>query len=69
MLAATLQASGVDLPVRIRNMSSRGAMVDGSYLPEPEASVLLSRLALKVAAADHVFVCDVVCYCNFLVAK
>ena len=50
MLAATLEESGVGVPVRIRNMASRGAMVDGAHLPAPGASVVLSRLALKVSA-------------------
>ena len=50
MLAATLEASGAGVPVRIRNMASRGAMVDGSYLPSPGTTVVLSRLALKVSA-------------------
>lgn len=50
MLAATLEESGVSVPVRIRNMSSRGAMVDGSYLPGRGTPVLLSRLSLKVSA-------------------
>ncbi|MGV3556197.1 MAG: hypothetical protein ACO1OD_13180 [Croceibacterium sp.] len=49
MLAATIEASGVSLPVRIRNMASRGAMVDGSYLPAPGTAVVLSRLSLKVS--------------------
>jgi hypothetical protein len=50
MLAATLEASGVSLPVRIRNMSPRGAMVDGSYLPAPGTTVQLARLALQASA-------------------
>ena len=50
MLAATLEASGVSLPVRIRNMAARGAMVDGSYLPAPGATVQISRLSLTVSA-------------------
>ena len=50
MLAATLEASGVSLPVRIRNMSTRGAMVDGSYLPAPGTTVQLARLSLQTSA-------------------
>ena len=50
MLAATLEASGGSLPVRIRNMSTRGAMVDGSYLPAPGTTVQLARLSLETSA-------------------
>jgi len=50
MLAATLEESGVGIPVRIRNMSARGALVDGDYLPGPGSTVELARLALRVNA-------------------
>jgi len=50
MLAATLDAGGVSLPVRIRNMSSRGAMVDGAHLPTPGTMVRLARLSLATSA-------------------
>ena len=48
MLAATLEESGVGVPVRIRNMSTRGALIDGDYLPGPGSTVELARLALRV---------------------
>jgi hypothetical protein len=50
MLAASLEAAGVSLPVRIRNMSSRGAMVDGAHLPSPGTMVRLMRLSLSTSA-------------------
>ena len=48
MLAATLEESGVGVPVRIRNMSTRGALIDGDYLPSPGATIELARLAMRV---------------------
>jgi len=50
MLAATLDAGGVSLPVRIRNMSTRGAMIDGAHLPSPGTMVRLARLSLAASA-------------------
>jgi hypothetical protein len=50
MLAATLDAGGASVPVRIRNMSQRGAMVDGAYLPGPGTMVRLERLSLATSA-------------------
>ena len=50
MLAATLDAGGASLPVRIRNMSTRGAMIDGAYLPSPGTMVRLARLSLATSA-------------------
>lgn len=47
-LAATLLAAGVTLPVRIRNISPTGALLDGAGLP-PEGSVIhLRRGSLTV---------------------
>ncbi|HWU72845.1 MAG TPA: hypothetical protein VN137_05135, partial [Sphingomonas sp.] len=35
LLTATIRSQGVTAPVRIRNLSEKGAMVDGQALPEP----------------------------------
>ncbi len=50
MLAATISSGSACAPVRIRNLSEVGAMVDGATLPGAGASLLLSRLALSVPA-------------------
>lgn len=50
MLAATIEAADVSAPVRIRNMSEGGAMIDGAALPEPGSTLLLNRLELSVQA-------------------
>jgi len=43
LLTATIRSGGVAAPVRIRNLSEKGAMVDGQALPEPVASLILQR--------------------------
>jgi hypothetical protein len=48
-LTATLQAGGRSSPVRIRNISARGALVDGPALPAIGASVRLTRGSLSAA--------------------
>jgi hypothetical protein len=50
MLAATIYADGDILPVRIRNLSETGALVEGAALPEKGASLVLSRNELRVPA-------------------
>ena len=50
MLAATISAGAVSAPVRIRNLSELGAMIDGPALPDAGSSLTLSRLALSIAA-------------------
>lgn len=50
MLAATIDADTVTAPVRIRNMSQSGAMIDGPALPEVGSQVILRRLDLSIAA-------------------
>jgi hypothetical protein len=50
MLAATIEAADVSAPVRIRNLSEGGAMIDGAALPEPGSTLLLTRLELSVQA-------------------
>jgi hypothetical protein len=50
MLAATISAGATSAPVRIRNLSEAGAMIDGPALPRPGANLTLSRLALSIGA-------------------
>lgn len=50
MLAASISAGTVSAPVRIRNLSQAGAMVDGPALPEAGSTLTLNRLELSVAA-------------------
>jgi hypothetical protein len=50
MLAATISAAEVSAPVRIRNLSEGGAMIDGAALPEPGSTLVLTRLELSVQA-------------------
>lgn len=50
MLAATIEADTVTAPVRIRNLSEAGAMIDGAALPEIGSRVMLKRLELSIAA-------------------
>lgn len=51
MLAATIAAAEVSAPVRIRNLSEAGAMIDGAALPEPGSTLVLTRLELSVQAS------------------
>lgn len=48
LLTATIRSQGVTAPVRIRNLSEKGAMVDGQALPEPGASLVLQRLEVEM---------------------
>lgn len=48
-LAAVLAAGGTPVPVKIRNMSSTGALVEGAILPEAGSSVRLIRGSMTVA--------------------
>lgn len=50
LLAATIEADGLKVPVRIRNLSQDGAMVDGSALPRPGTRVLLRRADIEIGA-------------------
>lgn len=50
MLAATISANAGSAPVRIRNLSEAGAMIDGSVLPGPGTTLMLNRLELSMAA-------------------
>ena len=48
LLTATIRSGGVSAPVRIRNLSVKGAMIDAKALPEPGASVVLQRLEIEM---------------------
>lgn len=50
LLAATAEVGGRSLPVRIRNLSESGAMVEGAGLPEAGMPLVLIRGDLQVAA-------------------
>lgn len=48
LLAATIEADGLKVPVRIRNLSEGGAMVDGSALPRSGTLLTLTRAEIQV---------------------
>lgn len=48
---ATLETSASKLPVVIRNMSSTGAIIEGSTLPSAGATVILKRELLEQMAS------------------
>jgi hypothetical protein len=50
MLAATISAGTVSAPVRIRNLSEVGAMIDGPALPTTGSRLMLNRMAMSIAA-------------------
>ena len=49
-LAATLVAAGRSFPVRVKNISEGGALIDGADLPAAGLSVMLRRGSLSTAA-------------------
>jgi len=51
MLTASIESAGTKAPVRIRNLSETGAMLDGAALPGPGASLLLIRADIQVSAS------------------
>ncbi|MGA9583183.1 MAG: PilZ domain-containing protein [Allosphingosinicella sp.] len=50
LLAATAEVGGRSLPIRIRNLSETGAMIEGAGLPEAGTALILMRGDLQVAA-------------------
>jgi hypothetical protein len=50
LLAATAEVVGRSLPIRIRNISETGALVEGAGLPEAGVALVLMRGDLQVAA-------------------
>ena len=50
LLAATAEVGGRHLPIRIRNLSESGALIEGAGLPEAGLPIILVRGELQVAA-------------------
>jgi hypothetical protein len=50
MLTASIESETLAAPVRIRNLSESGAMIDGAALPAVGASLVLRRAELSTAA-------------------
>jgi hypothetical protein len=50
LLSATIEAGALKAPVRIRNMSTSGALIDGAALPPVGATLVLRRLDLAIGA-------------------
>ena len=48
LLAASIEASGASLPVKLRNLSTEGALVEGDDLPVEGSEVLFKRNELSV---------------------
>ena len=48
LLAAVIEAAGVRTPVKLRNLSEEGALVESESLPDEGASVLFERGELRV---------------------
>lgn len=49
LMAASLELSGTSLPVKLRNLSADGALVEGEKLPVEGASVLFRKGDLSVS--------------------
>jgi hypothetical protein len=49
LMSASLELSGTSLPVKLRNLSAEGALVEGDKLPVEGASILFRRGDLGVA--------------------
>lgn len=50
LLSASIEAGGLKAPVRIRNLSEGGAMIDGTALPEVGTPLVLRRLEVEIGA-------------------
>jgi hypothetical protein len=48
LLAATIEVSGTIVPVKLRNLSTEGALIEGSGLPVEGSEVLFRRNELSV---------------------
>ena len=48
LMAASLELSGTSLPVKLRNLSAEGALVEGDKLPVEGASILFRKGELSV---------------------
>jgi hypothetical protein len=50
LLSATIEAGDLRAPVRIRNLSENGALIDGAALPEAGTALVLRRLEVEIGA-------------------
>lgn len=50
LLGATIEAGALSAPVRIRNLSETGALIDGAALPEVGTKLVLRRLEIEIGA-------------------
>jgi len=50
LLSASIEAVTLSAPVRIRNLSETGALIDGAALPEVGAELTLRRLEVEIGA-------------------
>jgi len=50
LLSATIEADGLSAPVRIRNLSEHGALLEGAALPPVGSGLVLRRLQLEMGA-------------------
>ena len=50
LLSAAIESNGVSAPVRIRNLSEHGALIEGAALPPIGSSLILRRLQLEMRA-------------------
>ena len=48
LLAATIEAGALKAPVRIRNLSEGGAMLEGAVLPDIGTAFMLRRLDIEI---------------------
>lgn len=49
LMAATLEVSGATLPVKLRNLSAEGALVEADHLPVEGSEVMFRKGELNVA--------------------
>lgn len=50
LLAASIESGALKAPVRIRNLSESGAMLDGAVLPDPGVKLVLQRADIRMGA-------------------
>jgi hypothetical protein len=50
MLGVTIEAGSLKTPVRLRNLSVSGAMLEGSTLPDPGMKLILQRSEIRIGA-------------------
>ena len=48
LLSASIELSGASLPVKLRNLSSEGALIDGDKLPVEASEVVFRKAELRV---------------------